>query len=145
MFTLTSNTWYQCLSLTLSLLSFDQEFFLQTMWAVPLSQVFLHLLYDKEILDESVILQWYSRKPTGGEDSGFEPQRKHLRQQVCALTSSSLNSAYHFNRLSRSVTNQIEWFILKAALHLAAFRATCLATVFRRFRDKLLEWCYTVQ
>lgn len=52
------------------------------MWAAPLCQTFLHLLYDKEILDESVILMWYSRKPAGGEDSGFEPQRKQLRQQV---------------------------------------------------------------
>jgi len=52
------------------------------MWAAPLSKVFLHLLYDKEILEETVILQWYSRKSTGGEDSGLEPQRKQLRQQI---------------------------------------------------------------
>lgn len=62
--------------------AFNQEFFVQAMWAAPLCQSFLHLLYDKEILDESVILMWYSRKPAGGEDSGFEPQRKQLRQQV---------------------------------------------------------------
>ena len=55
------------------------------MWAAPLSKVFLHLLYDKEILEETVILQWYSRKSTGGEDSGLEPQRKQLRQQVGML------------------------------------------------------------
>ena len=32
-------------------------------------------------------------------------------------------------------------------LYCATIRATCLdlATVFRRLRDKLLEWCYTVQ
>ena len=29
-----------------------------------------------------MILQWYSRKYAGGEDSGFETQRKQLRQQV---------------------------------------------------------------
>lgn len=64
------------------------------MWAAPLSQRFLHLLYDKEILEESVILQWYSRKPTGGEDSGFEPQRKQLRQQVGRmLYTTMVNSA----------------------------------------------------
>ena len=51
------------------------------MWAAPVSQIFLHYLYDKEILEESVILQWFSRKSTV-EDSGLEPQRKHLRQQV---------------------------------------------------------------
>ena len=52
------------------------------MWAAPVSQIFLHYLYDKEILEESVILQWFSRKSTGVDDSGLEPQRKHLRQQV---------------------------------------------------------------
>lgn len=52
------------------------------MWAAPMCQTFLHLLYDKEILEEPMILQWYSRKHAGGEDSGFEPQRKQLRQQV---------------------------------------------------------------
>ena len=52
------------------------------MWAAPLCQTFLHLLYDKEILEEPMILQWYSRKHVGGEDSGFETQRKQLRQQV---------------------------------------------------------------
>lgn len=66
--------------------TFDQEFFVQAMWAAPLCQTFLHLLYDKEILEEPMILQWYSRKPAGGEDSGFEPQRKQLRQQVCHLS-----------------------------------------------------------
>lgn len=55
------------------------------MWASPLCQTFLHLLYDKEILEEALILQWYSRKPTGGEDGSFEPQRKLLRQQVSLL------------------------------------------------------------
>ncbi|KAL9984735.1 hypothetical protein ACROYT_G007068 [Oculina patagonica] len=59
-----------------------EEFFVQAMWAAPLCQTFLHLLYDKEILEEPMILQWYSRKPAGGEDSGFEPQRKQLRQQI---------------------------------------------------------------
>lgn len=29
-----------------------------------------------------MILQWYSRKHVGGEDSDFEAQRKQLRQQV---------------------------------------------------------------
>ena len=61
---------------------FDQEFFVQAMWVAPLCQTFLHLLYDKEILEEPIILQWYSRKHAGGEDSGFEQQRKQLRQQV---------------------------------------------------------------
>lgn len=55
------------------------------MWAAPQSLVFIHLLYDKEILEESVILQWYLRKPTGTEDSGFELQRKQLRQQVSRI------------------------------------------------------------
>ena len=64
------------------LFTFDQEFFVQAMWAAPLCQAFLHLLYDKEILEEQMILQWYSRKSAGGEDSGFELQRKQLRQQV---------------------------------------------------------------
>lgn len=59
-----------------------EEFFVQAMWASPLCQTFLHLLYDKEILEEALILQWYSRKPTGGEDGSFEPQRKLLRQQI---------------------------------------------------------------
>jgi len=54
----------------------------QAMWAAPLCQTFLHLLYDKEILEEPIILQWYSRTHGEGEDSGFEPQRKQLRQQV---------------------------------------------------------------
>lgn len=76
------------------LFTFTKEFFLQAMWAAPLSQHFLHLLYDKEILEEYVILQWYSREPTGGEDSGFEPQRKQLRQQVGRiLYTIMLNSA----------------------------------------------------
>ena len=30
-------------------------------------------------------------------------------------------------------------------LHCAVVHATCLATVFCHLRDKLLEWCYTVQ
>ncbi|CAH3018109.1 unnamed protein product [Porites evermanni] len=63
-------------------LNATEEFFLQAMWAAPVSQIFLHYLYDKEILEESVILQWFSRKSTGVEDSGLEPQRKHLRQQI---------------------------------------------------------------
>lgn len=50
------------------------------MWAAPLFQVFLHMLYDKEVLEESVILQWYLHKK--GDTSGLEPQRKQLRQQV---------------------------------------------------------------
>lgn len=52
------------------------------MWAAPLCQTFLHLLYDKEILEEPMILQWYSCKHAGGEDGGLEPQRKQLREQV---------------------------------------------------------------
>lgn len=59
-----------------------EEFFVQAMWASPLCQTFLHLLYDKEILEEALILQWYSRKPTIGEEGSFEPQRKLLRQQI---------------------------------------------------------------
>ena len=55
---------------------------MQAMWAAPLCQTFLHLLYDKEILEEPIILQWYSRKHVGGEDGGLEPQRKQLREQV---------------------------------------------------------------
>ena len=39
--------------------------------------------------------------------------------------------------LARQVTGMV--------LHCATIRATCLVTVFRRLRDKLLEWCYTVQ
>ena len=31
----------------------------------------------------------------------------------------------------------------KAVSHWETIRAFCLATVFRRFREKLLEWCYT--
>ena len=52
------------------------------MWAAPLCQTFLHLLYDKDILEEPMILQWYSHKHVGGEDGGLEPQRKQLREQV---------------------------------------------------------------
>lgn len=63
-------------------LNASEEFFVQAMWAAPLCQTFLHLLYDKEILEEPMILQWYSRKHAGGEDSGFETQRKQLRQQI---------------------------------------------------------------
>ena len=51
------------------------------MWAASMFQAFLHMLYDKEVLDESVILQWYSHK--GGDVIGLETQRKQLRQQVC--------------------------------------------------------------
>ncbi|XP_020606642.1 translation initiation factor eIF-2B subunit epsilon-like [Orbicella faveolata] len=63
-------------------LNASEEFFVQAMWAAPLCQTFLHLLYDKEILEEPIILQWYSRTHGEGEDSGFEPQRKQLRQQI---------------------------------------------------------------
>lgn len=50
------------------------------MWAAPLFQVFLHMLYDKEVLEESVILQWYLHRR--GDISCFESQRKKLRQQI---------------------------------------------------------------
>lgn len=57
-----------------------EEFFLHAMWAASMFQAFLHMLYDKEVLDESVILQWYSHK--GGDVIGLETQRKQLRQQI---------------------------------------------------------------
>lgn len=63
-------------------LNASEEFFVQAMWAAPLCQTFLHLLYDKDILEEPMILQWYSRKHVGGEDGGLEPQRKQLREQI---------------------------------------------------------------
>lgn len=61
-------------------LNATEEFFLQTMWAAPLFQVFLHMLYDKEVLEESVILHWYLHRR--GDISCFEPQRKKLREQI---------------------------------------------------------------
>ena len=56
-----------------------------------------------------MILQWYSRKYAGGEDSGFETQRKQLRQQVrhsCHVT------RYVSMSLSHSVYRNWHYFFV---------------------------------
>lgn len=56
-----------------------------------------------------MILQWYSRKHAGGEESGFETQRKQLRQQVrhsCHVT------RYVSMSLSHSVYRNWHYFFV---------------------------------
>ena len=57
-----------------------QEFFIQNEAMSPAFQTFLHLMYDREVFDESVILDWF-KSPSQDESLGNQNQEK-IREQV---------------------------------------------------------------
>ncbi len=61
-------------------LLFLQEFFIQNEAMSPAFQTFLHLMYDREVFDESVILDWF-KSPSQDDSLGNEGQEK-IREQV---------------------------------------------------------------
>lgn len=58
-----------------------EEYFIQNQIAPPAFQTFLHLMYDRDVLDETVILQWYN-SPQQREDSMSNKAQETIRQQV---------------------------------------------------------------
>ncbi|XP_046843954.1 translation initiation factor eIF-2B subunit epsilon-like isoform X2 [Xenia sp. Carnegie-2017] len=58
-----------------------EEFFSQNEAMLPAFQTFLHLMYDKEIFDESVILTWFN-SPVQSDDTVSKQIRKKAREQV---------------------------------------------------------------
>ena len=62
---------------------------------LPAFQTFLHLMYDKEIFDESVILTWFN-SPVQCDDTVSEQIRKKAREQVRLLII-VCHSLFHFH------------------------------------------------
>ncbi|CAB3992205.1 translation initiation factor eIF-2B subunit epsilon-like [Paramuricea clavata] len=57
-----------------------EEFFIQNEEMSPAFQTFLHLMYDREVFDEGVILDWF-KSPSQDDSLGNENQEK-IREQV---------------------------------------------------------------
>ena len=57
-----------------------QEFFIQNEAMSPAFQTFLHLMYDQDVFDENVILDWF-KSPSQDDTLGNENQEK-IREQV---------------------------------------------------------------
>lgn len=54
-------------------------------------QIYLHVLYNEDILDEAVILNWHSN-PGNHDDHIVESQKKPLREMVLIIINIHNNS-----------------------------------------------------
>ena len=62
-----------------------QDYFSEEILLAGIFPTFLHKLYDKDVLDELIILKWYNA-PVFAEDSTKVNEYKKLREnEVCAF------------------------------------------------------------
>ncbi|XP_048578779.1 translation initiation factor eIF-2B subunit epsilon isoform X2 [Nematostella vectensis] len=57
-----------------------EDFFLDNAWCRDTLQVCLHLLYEMDVLDETVILHWHAHPGPSNDDQAMEEQKRDLRQ-----------------------------------------------------------------
>lgn len=58
-----------------------QEFFAHNKWCNAMLQIYLHHLYNLDLLEETVILNWHANSGVH-EDYVVESQKKLLREMV---------------------------------------------------------------
>ncbi|KAK3711933.1 hypothetical protein QZH41_009445 [Actinostola sp. cb2023] len=64
------------------LIRYAEEFFAHNKWCNAMLQVYLHHLYNEDVLDETVILHWHAN-PDTHDDQVVESQKTQLREMVC--------------------------------------------------------------
>ena len=99
------------------------------MWAAPFPNTFFTHCTTKKSLKSPSFFSGIRARPTGGEDIGFEPQRKQLRQQVGRIHyTTMLKPGSHMS------LTYLRWPALWSPVDVN-FRPRCIAVVAQMYLD----------